>query len=222
MSEGKNSQENETISKGKEMGKKTYNETKEATNQALEAIKILFSDPIGGQSKSLEKLGSSNALKPGIVFISIFMILVFFITYGIMEPLLSYAEMRGRDVNFLVGYIKMFVVSSMIPASILLGYFIISKYISKVSTSLSVSIYTTGISLLPLTIIVISFMIFGMNNFKLLAAIGFFCTSTMVLLVNSSLQSIYKISSRVSFLITPLFILISTYLSWVITLSLLK
>ena len=54
-------------------------DNEKSEDQASNALKTLFSDPIGGQFEALKNLGHSNALRAGIVLIVAFSCLMFFI-----------------------------------------------------------------------------------------------------------------------------------------------
>jgi hypothetical protein len=194
-------QANENISKGKEMGQKAYDEAKEATGQAFKALKSLVSDPIGGQYETLKELGKSNALRAGIVFAAIFAITSF-----LLGDSLIYSGSASV-------YFKLIIFSVIPPLAIFGLFYLVMKFISKEEEELSTVIYTTGVSVIPLALLFICIKIFGVSNYYTVLAIGIFCLSTTFLLINSSLQDIYKLSTRKSVLITPAIIFVAVYVS---------
>ena len=98
--------EHESITKGKEMGQKAYDEAKVAgqkaydeakvaTDQAINALKTLISDPIGGQFEALKNLGHLNALRAGIVLVVAFSVSCFLLGHTFASGLIQMAEMMG-------------------------------------------------------------------------------------------------------------------------------
>jgi putative exporter of polyketide antibiotics len=203
-------QQNEIISKGKEMGQKVFAETKEATGQAIKALKILSRDPIGGQSEAIKNLGQSNGLRAGIVLVVIFSISCFLLG----DSIVSESQVVGEYMGGLAGtYFKLLLFSLIPSASVFVCFFLIMKLISQEKEEISTCIYTTGVSTLPLAVLFFCIKIFGLSNFELLSAIGIFCFSTTFFLINSSMQDIYKLSTQKSFLITPTLVLLAGVVS---------
>jgi putative exporter of polyketide antibiotics len=203
-------QQNEIISKGKEMGQKVFAETKEATGQAIKALKILSRDPIGGQSEAIKNLGQSNGLRAGIVLVVIFSISCFLLG----DSIVSESQVVGEYMGGLAGtYFKLLLFSLIPSASVFVCFFLIMKLISQEKEEISTCIYTTGVSTLPLAVLFFCIKIFGLSNFELLSAIGIFCLSTTFFLINSSMQDIYKLSTQKSFLITPTLVLLAGVVS---------
>ena len=203
-------QQNEIISKGKEMGQKAFAQTKEATGQAIKALKILSRDPIGGQSEAIKNLGQSNALRAGIVLVVIFSISCFLLGHSVVAE----SQAAGEHMGGMAGtYFKLLFFSLIPSASVFVCFFLIMKLISQEKEQISTCIYTTGVSTLPLAVLFFCIKIFGLSNFELLSAIGIFCLSTTFFLINSSMQDIYKLSTQKSFLITPTLVLLAGVVS---------
>lgn len=200
-------QGNDNLSKGKEMGQKAYDEAKDATGQAAKALKALFSDPIGGQLETLKELGKSNAMRAGIVLGVVFIISTYLLGHDIASIFQPYGG-GGSGVYFKL------IIFSVVPALVVFGlYYLIMKFISKDEEDISTAIYTTGVSVLPLALLFFWMVIFGYGNSTLLSVISIFCISTCILLINSSLQDIYKLSSQKSVLLTPAIIFITGLVS---------
>ena len=192
------------------MGQKAFAETKEATGQAIKALKTLGRDPIGGQSEALKSLGQSNALRAGIVLVVIFSISCFLLGHSVVAELQAAGEHMGGMAGT---YFKLLLFSLIPSASVFVCFFLIMKLISQEKEEISTCIYTTGVSTLPLAVLFFCIKLFGLSNFELLTAIGIFCLSTTFFLINSSLQDIYKLSTQKSFLITPTLVLLAGLVS---------
>ncbi len=200
-------QSNDNISKGKEMGQKAYDEAKEATGQALKALKSLISNPIGGQYETLKDLGKSNALRVGIVFGVIFAISSYLLGHSFISAALAFG---GGGAGL---YFKLIIFSVIPPIAVFGLFYLVMKFISKENEDLSTAIYTAGVSVIPLALLFFCVKIIGMNDSLLLPVIGIFCISTTFLLINSFLQDVYKLSPQKSVLITPGIVFIAGYLS---------
>lgn len=194
-------QQDDTISKGKEMGQKVFDETKEATGHAIKALKTLFSDPIGGQHEALKNLGRAHALPAGIVLVVIFAISCY---------VLGASFIWNADAGV---YFKLIIFSAIPSATIFACYFLINKLFSKEKDGLSTFFFTTGVSTIPLAILFFCISILGLESMEILSIIAIFCLSTTFLLINSSLLDIYKLNTQKSVLITPLILYITYYLS---------
>jgi hypothetical protein len=90
--------ENESISKGKEIGQIALDAAKFESGQALTAIKTLISDPIGGQSEALKELGNLNTLKAGILLIAGFCLSCFLLGYGFASQMIQIAKLIGGEI----------------------------------------------------------------------------------------------------------------------------
>lgn len=209
--------QHEIISKGKKMGQKAFAETKDATGQAIKALKTLINDPIGGQFEALKNLGQSNALRAGIVLVVIFSISCFLLGHSIVSELHAHAQLFGGNTEIITGvYFKLLLFSLIPSASVFICSFLIMKLISKEKEEISTCIYTTGVSTIPLAVLFFCIKLFGLGNWELLSAIGIFCLSTTFFLINSSLHDIYKLSTQKSFLITPTLVLLAGFVSKVL------
>ncbi len=194
-------QQGETFARGKEMGQKAYAEAKESTTHAIRALKTLVSDPIGGQKTALDNLGSANALRAGIVLIIIFAISCYLFGTSFI--------IRGN-----AGVYFKLVLFSVIPsACIFCWYYLINIIFGKEKKCIPTHIFTTGITVIPLAIFFYCLTIFGADAIELLIAIATFCICTMILLINSSLQDIYKQTTRGSVLLTPAIVFLTYFLS---------
>lgn len=201
-------QGNDNLSKGKEMGQKAYEEAKDATGQAAKALKALFSDPIGGQLETLKELGKKNAMRAGIVFGVIFIISCYLLGHKLLAFYQSFGVSAGAGTYFKL------IIFSVVPVLVVFGlYYLIMKFIAKEEEDISTAVYTAGVSVLPLALLFFWIVIFGYGSTALISLVSIFCISTCILLINSSLQDIYKLSSQKSVLLTPAILFITGVVS---------
>ena len=117
-------QTSDNIYKGKEMGQKAFDEAKEATGQAVKAMKALISDPIGGQDITLKELGKSNALRAGIVFAVIFAIASYLLGHSFIATAIAFGGGSGL-------YFKLIIFSVIPPITVFALFYLVMKFISK-------------------------------------------------------------------------------------------
>jgi len=191
-------------SKGAEAGQKALESAKKALGHAVNAIKTIVTDPMNGQSKALTELGETNAFSAGIVFIVIFLIAALIGFLGYFRSFMYW----GGGLGFF-GYVKLFI-SSLVPIiGLFVGYLLIDKTLGKKDTNWMVYVFTTGVTVLP---IVILFLLFWFP-YQAITAMGVFCLSLTVLLVYSALSSVYTLSSKTAFWLTPVLFLVVALVS---------
>jgi len=204
QSSGENAPKTETTGKGKEAGQKALESVQKALGHAVNAIKTIVTDPMNGQFKALTELGETNAFSAGIVFIAIFLIAALIASLGYFRSFIYW----GGGLGFF-GYVKL-LISSLVPiVGLFVGYLLIDKALGKKDTNWMVYVFTTGVTVLP---IVILFLLFWFP-FQAITAIGVFCMSLTVLIVYSALSSIYKLSTKAAFWLTPVLFLVVALVS---------
>ena len=194
----------EDVSKGKGRAQKVIDETKEAGAHTWKAVKILISNPSGGQGEALKELGEANALKVGVFLTAIFLLVV--LLFGI--KIISNMFFIEKDFGV---YLKLFLFAAIPVVSIFGCYYGIMKIFAKENDSIAVALYTTGITLIPIVFIMLFGILLKTEAFGIFGVVLTFGMTSMVLLINSSLQDVYKLSAQKAFLLTPALIMISGY-----------
>jgi hypothetical protein len=211
------------IQDSQEFSKQAYSHAKGVTENTIDAVKILFSDPMGGQEKVVGMLGQAKAMSAGIVFIAAFVLVsLLFGNTGPVDMLgggvmLTQKEMTqytadafksalsGKEVKFNAPSFRWRAIlsSAFFAAGIVLAIYLIGKFLGS-GANLPVSIFTGGVAIAPLALAVLLSWIFAKLDFyTLMGGVGFFCLAISILLVNTSLVSIQKISTRAAVLLTP-------------------
>jgi Yip1 domain len=205
--------QSQTFDKGKELGQKALGSAKEATTNAVKAIKTVLTDPMGGQKKALEQLGETKALSAGIFFMVIFSLAAFLVGFSSLKATLLMADTEAS-----VGFVNTakLLLAALIPAVALWAGFLAIQKIFKGQGTFNGNIFLTGICLLPMTIAFLACWILGSKNLELVALFGFFGFSITVLLINSAILSVLKLSTRKAVLLTPTLLVLSAYLTKVV------
>jgi len=206
-----------------ELGKQAYDQAREATGHAVEAVKILFSDPMGGQEKAIGLLGQAKAMSAGVVFIAAFVAVNLLFTIGPVNSVAtSVLMLQGKmqatiEENNLTGMREMtvkrdefassrwfaFASGSCFAAGVVLAIYLIGKFLGS-GANVPISIFTGGVAIAPLALsTIVTWICLKLKFLTLMGGVGFFCFAISILLVNTSLVSIQKISTRAAVLLTP-------------------
>lgn len=193
----------ENLAKAQEMGHKAYGATKEATVHAVSAVKTLLGDPMGGQGKALAMLGDAKALSAGLVFSALFCASAVILGY------FAYLAPQGSRVG-LIDYLTLFLVALTLPAALWASFVVVGKVFGG-KASRNACAFAAGVALLPMVVILLVLSILGPGNIEVLAVTGLFGMTLTVLLLNSALLDVLKLSTRQAVLLTPTLILVTGY-----------
>lgn len=194
-----------------EIGKTAYEKAKEATGHAWEALKILLSDPSGGQGKVWTLLGEEKGYKAGLVFNVLFVAVSFFVIHS---KLLSQI---GGVVD--IGNVKVAMLCAVLPAALSLS-FLAFGMLGKTKVAPKACLFASGVAILPLVAVLIVLWLVGFYNIEVVVAVGYVALVFCSLLINSALVQVYSFHTRNAFVLTPLIVLVTTYLFKVIGASL--
>jgi hypothetical protein len=201
-------------------GTEAYEKAKVASSHAFQALKIMIADPMGGLTKSLELLGDSKAISAGAVFNIIFLIFAFGAEYSyFISPLSAVAkEFNSHATVPLELYLKSVLIAG-IPFAVLFGsYYCIAKIFKSV-INISTILFTTGVILIPVTVVLIALIFLGFGNYEILFCVDVFAFCIVTLLMYVSLVDLFKLSSQKAVLLTPCIIVLTAYISKVLLYS---
>lgn len=186
------------------------NHVKATTQDAVQALKVLISDPIGGQLKAYSNLGSANALKVGVFFNLIFVVSGLLLANGVWNMFFGALAEWGEGVDFPLFNV---VILSVIPViSLCAGFLLVAKFLGKSDMDFSGPLFTTGIAMMPLALLFILCRVIGpLNNISYAFAV--FCITTTVIAISTALQDIYKLNAQKAVLVTPVLLILAGFLS---------
>ncbi|HEY3325111.1 MAG TPA: hypothetical protein VGP72_31950 [Planctomycetota bacterium] len=202
-----------TVQKAKEAGTAAYAKAREATGHAVDALKILISDPLGGQGKACSLLGDAKAFQAGIVFG------VFFLVSGYLI-LMELMHLEGTNIN-LEHRMGACVLGAVPVVALTLGCLLVGRVFGG-KVNLSTAVFSASVALLPFGIVTLAAYLLGFGNIELVGALTFFGICATILLLNASLLDIQKLSTQKAFVVTPSLILLSSYIAKVIFAALIK
>lgn len=215
----------EQVEKAQEMGKEAVSTAREATGNAWQAIKLIFTDPMGGQSESINMLGKGGALSAGIALCVLFMLVTNLYGFKIYSLQSNMAQQLGQFSDkagspSLIGILFKVSFAALTPiGGIFGGYFLIGNFVSDTEVGLPEYFLMTGVTLLPMDILGVIAYFLGIANYELIGLLSFFAVTLTILLINGSFLDVMKLSTRKAFFLTPVLILISAYITSVIVRS---
>jgi len=172
---------------------------KEATGHAITAIKIIITDPMGGQGKAWQLLGEDRGMLAGLACI----------TSYCLVPLL-YLYLNGFSREPVKTQLIFILFVALTPALIAFSSFITSMIFVKNSSIKGVT-FSTGIAMLPILVNMVAAGILGIGNIEIVIVISIFSLTSFCLLLNAGLIQVHNLSTRVAFWCTPLIITILLY-----------
>lgn len=186
--------------------------SKEAVHDALLAIKMLLRDPANGQVAAIQALGDSRALNSGLTMGAAFLLSLWWLIAGLLKGVTSLG---------ITGHMKIAIMSAVPFVACVLGIVVINL-ICRARTDWRDIVFTSGVALLPAALGIIASRVFGFENIELILAIDLFCISTTILMLNASLTTVLKLTSRLALVLVPAVIVITLYICKVFYASMLR
>ncbi len=198
-------------SSAEEIGKKAYGTAKEATVSAWEAVKVVFSDPMGGQGKALKMLDKKRALSAGIVFVAIFVLSFWLFSKSLMFLGLDFFIDPNRGGGLLGQHIprpelsfgdhlKLLLMGVVPPTILAACYFGLGRWLKELD--LGAVVFASGLALLPMSLALVLMWALDLN-LNLLFGVQFFAMSMTLLLINGLLLDGLNTSTKRAFFLTP-------------------
>jgi len=172
-----------------DLSAQAYSKAREASGHALDAFKILLSDPMGGQGKALAALGESKALSAGIVFLVAFVACGY--AYGSSIP-----EAETRLILLGLGIAALALPVATLATGKIFGG----------DSKLNTATFTAGVALLPAAVFFLLLKLLGAGENWIFDLLLIFPFSMFVILLNAGLMDVHKLTTKKAFLLTPLLI----------------
>ena len=178
---------------------------KEASQEAIGALKILVTDPIGGIAKAYESLGPGKALPVGIVFLVAFFICQLVVTLiGSGVPGIGI----GGGFQFKAYMNELVALGAMVGT--LFGMCVLVRTLSRATVSFPADTFLTGVAVLPLGA---GMLIVGVLNAilrpglfmgMLSISVWIFANALLLFLLFSGITKIYHVTERAAAIWVPL------------------
>lgn len=175
-----------------------------ASKDALQAFKILVTDPVNGLLQVFDSLGDKRARSVGLIFGLCFALSVVFLFYN----------------KFLSGTMTLEIAFKVFLASLVpyIG-FTVGCAVPRMITgkgSLCHDSFVGGVALLPITLLILIGSFLGIGNIEIVLILTLFSFCLTVLMIFFGLTRVSKISERVATIAVPVVILIALWASKII------
>jgi hypothetical protein len=177
-----------------------------ASKNALEAFRVLATDPVGGMPRALDKLGSQRARGAGFAFGAGTVLCLVFLIYRVFSR-----SGLGTPTPF-ADLLKMLLVSAVPFASLLAVCAAINK-LAKGGIAFGHDCFIAGASLLPTAFFALVAAILGLESTDILASLGVFSFCVTVLMLFSAFTRVYKLTERLASISVPAALLVTFWLS---------
>jgi hypothetical protein len=199
----------ESYQKAQEVGQYTYQRARTATANALSALRVLATDPLGGMDEAINFLGLPRAQEAGIVFLIAYIVASFIL----VEYLIGQAStLAGIRSSLEIGdHLKIAFVAIVPALSLLLGLFLVPKIFGG-HANFATCIFATGVALIPSTITLLLARFLGFGNLEVIVLAAFFGACITLLQMNAAVVDLHKLPPIRAIFATPLVFLIAAYL----------
>ncbi len=184
------------------------NRLMDSSKDALQALKALAINPVGGFSTTFDSLGAARALGVGIVYGAAFALCLLFATYLVLS------DWWGRPQGF-TGFVKILVIS-IVPFISFFAAATATRKVLRAEGTLGHDSFVAGASLLPFGGVVLFGALLGIGNVEVTAAFALFTACLTILMLFTGLTRIFKTSERAATFAIPVMLLASAWFSKVI------
>lgn len=213
---------------------------KAGSQDAMQALKVLAMDPVGGLPKSFQLFDEGRALVVGLIFGAIFALAMMLAAARGASGLMFLGEGMGATANpgdLTPAQIEAMARNGFAPpstftimmkallagaifAAALMGSAILAKIVFKGTSKTAADVYTAGASLLPLSIFMLVALALGVGNYQIIALVMVFALCYTVLMLYNGLGKIAGISDGKAALAVPIVLVISMFVFGLVTRSL--
>lgn len=169
-----------------------------ASRDALQAMKLLAFDPVGGLAQGYEELGPARAEKAGVAFLLIYVVGVVVDSFSLSRRMLA---MIGEPLNrsFEVHYngpLALGIMSGILPPTVALGACWLARRFTRLGGSWRSDLFLIGAAFFPLGISNTLVGLFGVDRFHVISAIGVVAQAWQILVLFVGFTKILAVSER--------------------------
>lgn len=198
--------------------------TLQAFSDAGRSLLKLVKDPIGGQTKALEELGTKQAFNVSILFMLFYVIAIYLFSRSGLDSGVE-DVLKGVDPSIPIPkaeakmsveqFFKLILFSFVPFITLFLGVFL-STFLSTEKHDVAVSSFVTGMVSVPLGFFFYVLSFVSHDNLPVAFVISIFTVSFAVLLLNASLIELFKLPKRMTMLLIPSIFTLSGFLSYLL------
>ena len=197
-------------------------QVKASSKDAVDVLKRLASDPVGGLSVAFTNLGPDRALSAGIALCVAFALAASVgLVLGANQLQRVASGFLGQFSGLVQGsqgfgeFVKTAFQLLILPAAISVVSLGLRK-IAGASPPVAADIFTAGAALAPLGVATLLSGLIGVGNFEIVMLLLFFAVSYLVLMLYAGLTTVGAMSQRAGALAVPAAILLSAWLCKVV------
>ncbi len=183
---------------------------KAGSQDAVEAVKVLALDPVGGLPKSFHLFSEDRALVVGAIFAGIYAVaMALAAARGVsMAPGMAMGIGGSNTASIIF---KAFV-GGLVFAAVIIGCFAGARMLFKGTGSLASDVYSAGTSLLPWALCLLIGTIFGPANFEIIMLVTLFALTYSILMLFTGFSKLASISEGKAALAVPVMLAVSFWL----------
>lgn len=203
-----------------DLGQMVGKEVKARTRDAWQGIKLFACNPVGGLHASYEMFDSTRAFGVAIVFSVIYVALLlagFLHGSSKVREFIPMGELIRIDLGF--KETVQFVVATLIPVVTLAISSAISRKIFRGKGTFAGDLYTASASMLPLGVLVLSASYLGPANLEVVIALTVFAFAYILLMLYAGCSRIAGIPEAGAAPAVPLMLLLTAWLTKVVTVA---
>ncbi|WP_299485980.1 Yip1 family protein [Acaryochloris sp. IP29b_bin.137] len=192
---------------------------KAAMSDAASVVKRLQKDPTQGLQAALDSLGDQRAFNVGLLLGGLFVFFSWGAAWRVSNDIFRFFTFSlsrfstGSDFRPQLGvadHLKIIIVSAL-PFLAAVGVLIAIQKLFKSRGNSKQMVFIAGICFLPVAILQLLIMVFGAGNIEFLLILILVVFTTTVLLINTALIDVLKLSSRTAMILVPAILLVIFY-----------
>jgi hypothetical protein len=190
--------------------------SKGAVTDTISVFTTLQKDPANGLQAALESLGDNRALNAGIMLCAVYAISSWAVItkggsffLGFLNSLGS-SGFGGFQIEFF-DHVKIILTSAAPAVGIIFILWAIQQ-IFKGKGNIKQFTFAAGVCITPLTVLFFATWLIGFNNFDVLGLLFVFCYTTLILLLNTTLIGVLRLSARNALLLVPIILVSDTFI----------
>lgn len=211
---------------------------KAGSQDAVQALKVLAMDPVGGLPKSYKLFDEGRAMIVGGIFAVVFALCMMLAASrgasalfmgigmgggagaGMTPEQMQILAQNGFAPPSTFSIMMKALLAGLVFAAALIGSAALARIIFKGTSQIAGDVYTAGASLLPLSIFMLVALALGIGNYQIIALVMVFALCYTVLMLYNGFSRIAGISDGKAALAVPIVLVISMFVLGIIARSL--
>ena len=192
--------------------------SKVAALDTWSVLRLLWNDPANGLQEALITLGDGRAFNAGIALCVAYVLAYWVVVTKAIGFLRNFSNIFGSTFNNYgdkLNFSEHFriLLGAGIPVAGMIVVLLGIKQIIGAKGNYKQFTFITGVSLTPLTAFLLLLWFSGNGDTDIITLVGFFCFTTFILFLNTSLVGILRLSPRNALLFVPIIIVLDVFIS---------